>query len=55
MFIHEYGSKEDPAVPGENAGLPPAANAARGMDTRLCVSKLLRGAVHVSAFDEGAG
>ena len=35
--------------------LPPTAHAARGMDTRLGVSKLLRGSVHVPAFDEGAG
>ena len=28
---------------------------ARGMDTPLCISKLLRGSVHVPAFDESAG
>ena len=48
-------SPEDPAVTGENAGLPPAAHAAGGMDTPLCVSKLLRGSVHVPAFNESAG
>ena len=63
MFINEYGDKNNPLV----LLLAPVFGGLKQMvaqktsvfpadrDFQLCVSKLLRGSVHVPAFDESAG
>jgi hypothetical protein len=55
VYGQSMGGSEIPAVPGKNASVPGTARTACGVDPRSGFSKLLRGSVHVPAFDESAG